>query len=312
MSYKHIIGALDILDDSAVTGDSVVAWLAEIGIQDASSRTISGPRGSTDFLRVVIPGTDGKMAGGGAPTLGLIGRLGGLGARPDRIGFVSDGDGALTVVAAAAKLGEMAHRGDKLPGDVIITTHICPDAPTRPHEPVDFMDSPVDIDTMNAEEVESAMDAILSVDTTKGNRICNHLGFAISPTVKAGWILRVSEDLLQIYSDTAGTPPVVLPITMQDITPYGNEVYHVNSIMQPCVATDASVVGVAITAETTVPGSGTGATNMASIDSTVRFLIETAKAHGVGQAVFHDEDEFVALTSRYGSMSGLQTKGKIA
>lgn len=309
MSLKHTLEALDLLDDPDVTGESIVAWLRKQGVETVSSRTISGPRGSTDFLRVLIPGSAGKTAGGTAPTLGLIGRLGGLGARPERIGFVSDGDGALTVVAAAAKLGEMASRGDTLPGDVIVTTHICPDAPTRPHEPVAFMDSPVDIDTMNAQEVEPAMDAVLSVDTTKGNRICNHLGFAISPTVKAGWILRVSEDLLQIYSDTAGIPPVVLPITMQDITPYGNDVYHVNSILQPCVATDAPVVGVAITTETAVPGSGTGATSPAVIDSTVRFVIEVAKAFGAGNASFIDGDEYAALIHRYGSMEALQTQG---
>ena len=32
---------------------------------------------------------------------------------------------------------------------------------------------------MNEAEVDGDMDAILSVDTTKGNRIINHRGFAI-------------------------------------------------------------------------------------------------------------------------------------
>ncbi|WP_254171499.1 DUF1177 family protein, partial [Clostridioides difficile] len=39
-----------------------------------------------------------------APTLGILGRLGGIGARPEVIGFVSDGDGALVAIAVAAKL----------------------------------------------------------------------------------------------------------------------------------------------------------------------------------------------------------------
>jgi len=68
------------------------------------------------------------------------------------------------------------------------------------HDPVPFMDSPVDIATMNKYEVDPAMDAVLSVDTTKGNRIINYRGFAISPTVKEGYILKVSEDLLDIMS----------------------------------------------------------------------------------------------------------------
>jgi len=63
------------------------------------------------------------------------------------------------------------------------------------------------------------VDAILSIDTTKGNRISKKKGFAISPTVLRGYILRVSEDLLDIYERVCGTVPFVLPITMQDITP---------------------------------------------------------------------------------------------
>lgn len=86
----------------------------------------------------------------------------------------------------------MQAKGDILDGDVIVSTHICPDAPTEPHEPVDFMGSPVDILTMNQYEVSSEMDAILSIDTTKGNNVINHKGIAISPTVKEGYILKIS------------------------------------------------------------------------------------------------------------------------
>lgn len=54
---------------------------------------------------------------------------------------------------------------------------------------------------------------------------------------------------------TTGRLPYVFPLTMQDITPYGNDVYHLNSVLQPCTATDAPVVGVAITAEVMVPAA---------------------------------------------------------
>lgn len=91
-----------------------------------------------------------------------------------------------------------------MPGDVYVTTHICPDAPTRPHEPVDFMDSPVDILTMNRYEVVPEMDAVLSIDTTKGNKVINHRGIAISPTVKSGYILKFNDDLLRIMEMTTG------------------------------------------------------------------------------------------------------------
>ncbi|GAA2834624.1 DUF1177 domain-containing protein [Kribbella solani] len=309
MPWREVLDLYDLLDDASASGESVAAWLRKQGVDDVSVTTVQGDKGSTDFVRAVIPGSRGRLAGGDVPTLGVIGRLGGLGARPERIGFVSDGDGALVALAVAGKLGSMARRGDQLPGDVIVATHVCPDAPTRPHDPVPFMDSPVDVGAMNEHEVEAAMEAVLSVDTTKGNRIVNHHGFAISPTVKEGWILRVSEDLLEIASQVTGRLPAVLPLTMQDITPYGNDVYHVNSILQPCTATAAPVVGVAITTETAVPGCGTGATDLASAESAARFCVEAAKSYGAGTCELFDPADFDRLTSRYGSMRRLQTMG---
>ena len=246
-----------------------------------------------------------------APTLGVVGRLGGIGARPGLIGFVSDGDGAAAALTIALKLGDMNRRGDILDGDVIVATHICPDAPTQPHDPVPFMGSPVDTRTMNEHEIDPEMDAIISIDTTKGNRVVNHRGFAISPTVKEGWVLRVSEDLLGIMSITTGCPPVTFPVTTQDITPYGNGVFHVNSIMQPATATTAPVVGLAITTVTAVPGCGTGASHLPDVEEAARFTIEVAKAFGVGKCAFYDHEEFLKLVELYGPMNHLQTLGRV-
>jgi hypothetical protein len=203
----------------------------------------------------------------------------------------------------------MIAKGDRLPGDVLISTHVCPAAPTMPHPVVTMMNSPVDMATLNAEEVRPEMEAVLTVDTTRGNRIVNHRGIAISPTVMQGWILRVAEDLLTIQQQVTGRMPVVLPITMQDITPYGNELFHVNSVLQPCVATDAPVVGVALTAEVAVPGSATGASHPGDIELAVRFCLEVAKAFGQGKCRFHDPEEWTRIQARYGSMQILQTPG---
>jgi len=310
MSLKHVIEVLDLLDSIHVTGNNVKDYLSGISeVGNISVQTVQGKDGSTDFIKVLIPGEEGKTNGGDAPTLGIIGRLGGIGARPEVKGFVSDGDGALSCIAAAAKILDMAGKGDRLKGDVILTTHICPTAPTLPHDPVPFMDSPVDILTMNLYEVTEEMDAILSIDTTKGNMITNHKGFAITPTVKEGYILKISTDLLHIYTQSAGILPVTLPITMQDITPYGNGVYHVNSILQPAVATKSPVVGIAITTETAVAGCGTGATHPADVEQAVRFVLEVAKLFGEKKCTFYDEAEFTRLEALYGKMTHLQTKG---
>lgn len=305
MSWSHLIAAYDTLDSPRASGNGVAELLARYGTADVTVTPARGQDGATDFIRILIPGTRGQSTGGDAPTLGIVGRLGGLGARPGQTGFVSDGDGALTVVAAAAKLMDMARRGDRLPGDVLITTQIDPDAPTAPHEPVLFMGSAVSMSVANDHEVLEQMDAILSVDTTKGNRICNHNGFAITPTIKGGWILKVSEGLLDIVERTSGMLPVVMPVTMQDITPYGNGVYHVNSLLQPTVATTAPVVGVAITTVTAIAGSATGATDLHSVESAVRFVIETAKDFTTGRVDFVDQEEYERLTGLYGSMESL-------
>ena len=262
------------------------------------------------MLKVRIPGKNGKMNGGDAPTIGLLGRLGGIGARPERIGFVSDGDGALCAVALAAKLLDMQNKGDILDGDVFISTHICPDAPTAPHDPVPFMGSPVEMSQVNREEVSPELDAILSVDTTKGNRVINTRGFAISPTVKEGYILRTSEDLLELMQITTGKLPYVFPLATQDITPYGNDVHHLNSVLQPCTATDAPVVGVAITAET----YGSGAALQEELTQLTwkrqpALCLRVAKAFGRGQCSFYDEEEYARLQKLYGSMKHLQTLG---
>lgn len=275
-----------------------------------SLEEVSGEEGKTLFVKVMIPGLKGRRAGGEAPTLGVIGRLGGIGARPYRIGLVSDADGAIAALAAAAYLAKIRHKGDVLMGDVIVSTHLSPASPVIPHDPVPFMGSPVSMQVMNRYEVDPAMEAILSIDTTRGNRVINQRGFAISPTVKEGYILRVSEDLLTIMEIVTGKPAVVFPITTQDITPYGNGVYHLNSILQPSTATSAPVVGVAITSEIPVPGAATGATQVMDLDEAARFVVEVAKAYGENLCSFYDREEYNRLLALYGSLKHLQTLGR--
>jgi hypothetical protein len=310
MLHSQILSLFDLLDNPQANGLEIKQLFFEYGIE-VEVETVRQENGSTDYVKALIPGKNGKLKGGTRPTLGIIGRLGGLGARPDITGFVSDGDGALAVLAVALKIAEMSQRGDQLEGDVWVVTHIDPDAPTKPHDPVPFMSSVLDQEVKNTYEVSPQMDAILSVDTTKGNRIVNHNGIAITPTVKAGYLVRVSEDLLDLYEIVTGNLPVVLPLTTQDITPYGNGLYHINSILQPSTATTVPVVGVAITAETTIAGSATGATTLHRVEEAARFCLETAKSFTEGRVKFYDQKEFDHLYNLYGSMKHLQTKGRV-
>ena len=223
---------------------------------------------------------------------------------------MSDGDGAVAALTAALKLVEMNENGDVLEGDVLVATHICPDAPTLPHEPVPFMDSPIDMATMNRMEVDERMDAIVSIYTTKGNRVINLNGIAISPTVMQGYILSVSNDLMDVMTRVTGKMPEVFALSQQDITPYGNDLYHLNSILQPATATCAPVVGVAIATEQMVAGCATGATHGTDVEEAARFAVEVAKVYGPGTCKFFDEGQFAHLKDLYGDMTRFQGMGE--
>jgi hypothetical protein len=307
---RQVLEVFELLDSKYINGQKIANFLKDRGLEKIKVQKVGENSRSTDFIKIIVPGINGQLKGGKAPTLGIIGRLGGIGARPERIGIVSDADGAVAAISCALKLADMQKNGDILNGDIILSTQICPNAPIQPHKPVPFMGSPVDMGGMNKYEVDLNMDAILSIDATKGNRIINFRGFAITPTIKEGYILRISEDLLDIMEWTTGKLPIVVPITTQDITPYGNNLFHVNSIVQPCTVTKAPVVGIAITAETSVPGCGTGANHETDIEEACRYCIEVAKAFMEGKCHFYDEKEFELIVKLYGSMKHLQTLGK--
>ena len=310
MLLRQVIELFDLLDTPAANGTTVTDLFKERGNVEVTVENVKGDEGDTDCVTILIKGSEGKSVGGSAPTLGIIGRLGGLGARPEVTGFVSDGDGALAALAAGLKLTEMNTKGDIMKGDVIIATHICPDAPTQEHFPVPFMGSPINMTTNNEKEVLPDMDAILSIDTTKGNRVINLNGFALSPTIKEGYILEVSNDLMDVMTRVTGKLPAIFPVAQQDMTPYANELLHLNSILQPATSTNAPVVGVAITTEQPVAGCATGACHFEDVESAARFAVEVAKGYGDGIISFYDQKEYDHLIELYGSMNVFQTFGK--
>jgi hypothetical protein len=311
MLHEFVLKLFNELDRKDANGFNISELFEQYKYSETEVIEIKENGYGTDFIKIKILGSNGKSKGGSAKTLGIIGRLGGVGARPEQIGFVSDGDGALAALSAALKIIDMKNKGDQLEGDVIIATHVDPKAPSIPHDPVPFMGSSVDMTIMNKHEIDSEMDAIITIDTTKGNRIVNNKGICISPTVKEGYILRVSEDLLDIMERVTGRPAFVLPITVQDITPYGNDIFHINSILQPATSTDKPVVGLAIITESVVPGSGTGASHLNDVEEAARFSVEVAKAFGKEKAKFYDVDEYERIEKLYGSMKVLQTLGNI-
>jgi len=311
MLLREVMDVFELIDCPEASKERIETYLKQIDpCLDFHGEIIRKADNTTDFIRIVITGESHSRKSQTRPTLGIVGRLGGVGARPERLGAVSDADGAITVLAAALKLVRMKMRGDVLRGDVIFTTHICPSAPTgSQNDPPQSagMRCPVDPATLRRLEVDERMDAILSVNATKRNEIINHNGFSISPTVKQGYILSVSRDLLRIMTRVTGRLPVTFPIKTADITPPDNGLPHINSIMQPSTVTACPVVGVATTTEQPGAGSGTGANFPLELESTARFLVEVAKEFGNGSCRFYDEQEFERLLELYGSMERLQT-----
>lgn len=168
MALKQVLETVELLDRPAVAGSDVAQLFATRGFADVEVASVEGEQGATSFVKLRIPGRRGKAAGGTAPTLGVLGILGGVGARPEVVGLVSDADGAVAAVATGLKLVDMYRAGDRLVGDVIVGTHVCADAPVVPHDPVPFMGSPVSMSVKLERLVDPEMDALLSVDTTKG------------------------------------------------------------------------------------------------------------------------------------------------
>jgi hypothetical protein len=119
---KQLLEIYELLDSPAASGQEVAELLTTRGLDSIEVTPITGKESKTDFVKISIPGCAGKSAGGKAPTLGIIGRLGGIGARPAVQGMVSDADGALTALGCALKLADMRRKGEVLHGDVCIST----------------------------------------------------------------------------------------------------------------------------------------------------------------------------------------------
>jgi hypothetical protein len=306
MLLREVMDAWELIDRPDASGEIIRSYFARefSPVFQPVVTTEKHDNGQTDIVEWQIDGTAGLSAGGNAPTLAITGRLGGVGVRPSVPGMVSDADGAIVAVAVALKLARAAKLGDGCKGDVKIVTHICPNAPTKDYPVKGQMQSPVPIDVLLKYETPAA-DALLSVDTTRGHAIINHTGFAITSTLVNGYLMRVSDDLLQIMSDVTNELPVVLPISMQDITPYGTGVYHINSIMQPGQLFDGPVVGVATVARSRVFGRATSVNVPSTLETTSRFCVEVARQYGEGNVQFFDPEQYKLLVELYGEMGFL-------
>ncbi len=293
-----LIRVIDLLDRPKIYEDDIEQIIEPCKKASIEFEHIKGEKGETLFTRIVYDF-------GGGRSIGIIGRLGGIGARPHIVGMVSDADGAIVALAVAEKLARMCSREEDLVGRISIATHISTHSPVKPEKPVPMMESPVDLEALLAREVDREADAHISIDATKANRVIKVKGFAITPIIRRGWILRPSDDLLETYSWIAGRPPILVPITMQDIVPYSTPVKHINSILQPWLYTDTPIFGVAITSETVIPGSTSGVTDLGSLEPASRFVLEVSKRYASRSLEIYYEEEYNTLIRYHGDLKDI-------
>ena len=78
MSLKQTLEAFESLDSARASGRTVVELLARYPAASVTVEEVRGGKGKTDFVKVVIAGARGRLRGGTARTLGIVGKLGGL------------------------------------------------------------------------------------------------------------------------------------------------------------------------------------------------------------------------------------------
>ena len=76
MALKQVLDVYEVMDSAHVSGQTIIDMAKAAGIEDCTVKTVTGAKGTTDFVKFRIPGIQGKIAGGNAPTFGVVGRLG--------------------------------------------------------------------------------------------------------------------------------------------------------------------------------------------------------------------------------------------
>lgn len=305
---REVLDTIDLLDDP---NNGVEAFLQSLtpGDWTATTDEYVGEKGRTEFVKILYPGSRGRTNGGDAPTIGIIGSNGGLRLPGDRPGLVSDADGCIVGLSCAARLARMASRQQALVGDVIVSTHICQRAHPEPHDPYPFVMSPLPSSEKHPRMVDDRMEAILTPETCKGNKLVSPAqGFAVTQPVKEGYILRPHESILHLVEMTTGKMPVVFPLTMQDITPYESGVHHVCGMALPSVFSTAPVIGVPLSMEVPIMPAATGTQQPMALESAGRFCVEVAGAFGRGDCQFYYESDFEGFLAAYGDIRGWQAR----
>ena len=255
--------------------------------------------GRVKFDEVVVEGVPVIKAlyEGGGRRVEILGRLGAI--QTGEKGLVSDADGAVVSLTTLLELLNLREKGIELKLDVSFATNLSTTARLIPHSPFKFMVPPVGLDEALKVEVDPQATTVLSIDSTKGNRLAKYDDFALTHVIKDGYILKLSDEVLDIYNRVTEHEVYMVPLTSGDLTPLDVNVYHISTLISPWLYTSAPVVGLATVSPRAIPGYETGVMNLNMLEHASRFCLEFLKYMEKGGSVYNEE-ELRELERRFG------------
>ncbi|AGJ62347.1 DUF1177 domain-containing protein [Saccharolobus islandicus] len=234
----------------------------------------------------------------------ILGRLGAIQMQNTSKGLVSDADGAIVTLAVLLELLNLKEKGITLDVDVSFVTNISLNAKLIPHQPFNFMVPLIGLDEALKEEVDPKAGLILSIDSTKGNRLAKFDDFALTHVIKDGYILKLKDEVIDIYNRVTGHEVNLVSLTTGDLTPLDFNVYHISTLISPWLYTDSPVIGIATVSKQMIPGYVTGVQDIEMLEHASRFCLEMLKYVEGGGKVY-DENELKELKEKLGK-SNLQ------
>ncbi|ACP35317.1 protein of unknown function DUF1177 [Sulfolobus islandicus Y.G.57.14] len=245
--------------------------------------------------------------GGGKDKVEILGRLGAIQMVGVNKGLVSDADGAIVSLTTLLELLNLREKGIELDLNVLFVTNLSVKAKLIPHKPFDFMVPLLGLDEALKVEVDPSASFVVSIDSTKGNRIAKFDDFAITHVVKDGYILKLHDNVIDIYNKVTGHEIYMVPLTTGDLTPLDYNVYHISTLISPWLYTDSPVIGIATVSKQVIPGYETGVLNIEMLEHASRFCIELLKYIENGGKMY-EEKELEELENRLGKSNLLKAK----
>ncbi|QGR19573.1 DUF1177 family protein [Stygiolobus azoricus] len=222
-------------------------------------------------------------------TIEVLGRLGSI-QLSNSIGLVSDADGAIVSLTVLMEILNLYENGFDIPVNVTVITNLSTNARLIPHQPFYFMIPLIGLEEAMKYEVDKNSDTLISIDSTKGNKTAKFKDFAITHVVKEGYILRVVDEIIDIYTRVTGHEPYFVPLTTGDLTPLSFNVYHISTLISPWMYTNAAVLGVATVSTYPIPGYVTGVMDITMLEHASRFIVELIKYLDNERLIYYDNE----------------------